>query len=111
MALQIMHSFDDEEFLEACVWQKIVNMPASDIFLAKQDLKVAIHPFQTARTSCRTGVGVIASRKAHNTQRSDFYLSLRFKIENEGVNSGLIALRLHERARLNGYLSLMLIEE
>ena len=86
-------------------------MPASSLILPVQNPKVTIHSLQAARTACRTCVRVIAGRKGDSAQRSDLYLLRLFKMENEGINSWLIALWLHEMGSRYGYLSLMLIEE
>ena len=96
MTLQIKRCFYDEDLLEACERQQVVNVPSFDSLCASHNLKVPIHPPKTTGTLRRAGVAVVTARQAENSQGPDYNFSCLVQVEDEGVNSRLLALRLHE---------------
>mgnify|MGYP007128608056 CR=1 FL=1 len=51
LTLQIQPCSGDECLQEACVRQKIIDMPSPGLLLAQKNLDMPVHPLQSARTS------------------------------------------------------------
>jgi len=96
MTLQIKRCFFYEDLLEACERQQPVNVPSFDSLYASQNLKMPIHPPKTSGTSRRAGVAVVTACQAESSQGSYFDLLAPVQAEDEGINSRLLALGLHE---------------
>ena len=95
--LQIPGGFADEYLQEAGMGQEIVDVPASSFIDANRYQDVAIHALEAARPSRRAGVRIEPPGKVHNAQGPDRYLLCLRQGKDEGINSRLIFLRLHDK--------------
>lgn len=95
LTLQILRCFGDERLQKARIGQKIIDMPSPGFLLALENPNVSVHPLQSAWTSRRAGVRVVAWSKFKDAQGADLNFLRSVHAKDERVNSRAIALRRH----------------
>jgi hypothetical protein len=94
--LQIKRCLFYEDLLEADERQQPVDVPPLEGLFASHDPKVTIHPHKTPPTLRRAGVAVVTARQSERAQGANWDLLAPVQAQDEGVDSRLLALRLHE---------------
>jgi len=96
MTLQIKRCLSYEDLLQVGERQQPVNVPSFDSLFTSHNLKMPIHPPKTPPTLCRAGVAVVTACQGKGSQGANYDLLAPVQAEDEGIDSRLFALRLHE---------------
>jgi len=70
--------------------QQIVNVPSSSLIFAATMKEMPVHSLQTARSTPRASIAIIASRIVSDPQRADSQATLFWSREYDGVYARLV---------------------